>query len=309
MKSIKLGILLLAGLAACENGKKTTPSGFDYEVITNTDEQVAQDGEFLVLNMQFVDEKDSVWVNTVEAGLPRVVIKQDSVWKNSERPLEEMLIDAGKGDSLKITLAAKELFKGSPMPPQVSEETKFTIYVGVADILTEEAFQTWQQEMAEKQQQKAMKEREEQHEKDTQIIEDYLKENNIDAQTTESGIFYVIKEEGSGPKAEAGDEVMVNYAGYLLGGEHFDTNIKKVAEEQGMFNPNGNYSPINFTLGAQQVIQGWDQGLTLLSEGGKATLYIPSTLAYGPRQRGPVIEPNSILVFDVELVKVQKENE
>ncbi|MGK7392096.1 MAG: FKBP-type peptidyl-prolyl cis-trans isomerase [Candidatus Cyclobacteriaceae bacterium M2_1C_046] len=311
MKNIKLGILLLAGLAACDTGTgtKTTPSGAEYEVLRNSENEVAQDGHFLVLNMQFVGKNDSVWVNTVETGIPRVVIKQDSVWKESGRPLEEMLIDAGVGDSMKITLAASKLFEGGQMPPNVGPEDNFTIYIGVQDVLSEEQFQVWQQEMAQKQQAKAEEQRTEQHEKDVQTIKEYLETNNIDAQATESGLSYVIKEEGTGQKAEAGDQVRVNYAGYVLGGEYFDTSLKELAEEKGLFNPQREYGPLTFTLGQQQVIQGWDEGISLLSEGGKATLYVPSTMAYGPRQRGEVIGANSILVFDVELVEVIEENE
>lgn len=311
MKNIKIGLLLLAGLAACDTGTstKTTPSGFDYEVLNDSDNEVAEDGQFLVLNMQFVGKNDSVWVNTVETGIPRVVIKQDSVWRESGRPLEEMLLETGTGDSLKITLAAGELFKGGELPPNVQPEDNFTIYVGVQDVLSEEQFQTWQQEMAQKQQAKAEEERTEQLEKDRRTIKDYLEENNIDAQTTESGLSYVIKEEGTGQKAESGDEVKVNYTGYVLGGGYFDTSFKEVAEEKGLFNPQREYGPFTFTLGQQQVIQGWDEGISLLSEGGKATIYVPSTMAYGPRERGEVIGANSILVFDVELLEVNKENE
>jgi FKBP-type peptidyl-prolyl cis-trans isomerase len=60
-------------------------------------------------------------------------------------------------------------------------------------------------------------------------------------------------------------------------------------------------------VGVGQVIQGWDEGLTLLNEGAKATLYIPSPLAYGERKRSEVIVENSILVFDVELLEIIKE--
>lgn len=311
MKIINFSLLLLVGFAACDSGTgtKITPSGFEYEVIENTDNEMAQDGEFLVLNMQFVDQSDSVWVNTVEDGLPRVIIKQDSVWKESGRPLEEMLLEAGPGDSLKITLPSKELFKGGQMPQGVAPEDEFTIYVGVNDVLTQEEFQAWQQDMMQKQQAKAEQKQAQQLETDKQIIQRYLEENNIDAQTTESGLSYVIKEKGTGASAEPGDTVRVNYAGYVLGGEYFDTSIEEIAQKEGIFMPNREYGPFTFTLGQQQVIQGWDEGIALLNEGGKATLYIPSPLAYGPRQRSEVIGANSILVFDVELVEVVNENE
>lgn len=311
MKKVTLGIMLLAGIVACDSdtGTKETPSGFKYEVIRKSDGKVPADGEFLVINMRYVDQNDSTWVDTHEMGRPNVVPKQDSVWKESGRPLEEMLINAGKGDSMSITLSAEEMFKGGQLPPTIQPEDKFTIYMGIAEVFTEEEIQKWQEDMMAQQREKAEQQAEEQLETDKQILEDFFEKNNIDAQTTESGLSYIIKEEGTGKEADAGDQVKVNYSGYVLGGEYFDSSIKSVAEEKGLFDPRRDYSPFMFTLGQGAVIPGWDEGIALLKEGGKATLYIPSTLAYGPRQRSEEIGPNSILVFDVELVEVVENEE
>lgn len=310
MKKINLMMLLIAGIFACDSdtGKRTTPSGYEYEVIRKEATTTPEEGQFLVINMRYEDQNDSVWVDTQELGRPSVVIKQDSVWKSSGRALEEMLIDAGKGDSMKITLSAEELFQGGQMPPNIKPEDEFTIYLGISEVFNQEELQSWQQDMQEQQRKAAGQQREEQLAEDREIINEYLEENNIDAESTGSGLRYVIQREGSGPTAEAGDEVKVNYSGYVLGGEYFDTSVKSVAEEKGLFNPQREYGPFTFTLGEGAVIEGWDEGIALLKEGGKATLYIPSSLAYGPRQRSEQIGPNSILVFDVELVDIVDEN-
>lgn len=312
MNKITLSILLFAGMAACNSGssEKTTASGYKYQVVVDADGKVPADGEFMILNMKYIDQNDSVWVNTVEMDRPSVIMKQDSVWKASGMPLEEMLADAGKGDSMVITLATDDLFKGGQMPPNVKPGEKFTIQIGVADVLTEEEMQGWQQDMMEKQRVKAEKQMADQLEKDKSIIQKFFEENNIDAQTTESGLSYVITQEGTGEQAKAGDQVRVNYTGHVLGGAYFDTSSKEVAEEKGLpIMPGREYGPFTFTLGQGAVIKGWDEGIALLKEGGKATLYIPSTLAYGPRQRSAEIGPNAILVFEVELVEVVDSNE
>jgi FKBP-type peptidyl-prolyl cis-trans isomerase FkpA len=98
--------------------------------------------------------------------------------------------------------------------------------------------------------------------------------------------------------------VSVNYAGWVLNGAHFDTSIKEVAEENGLYNPGRPYEPLSFPVGQGRVIKGWDEGIGLLNEGSKARLFIPSSLGYGTRGSGQIIKPNSILVFDVELVKI-----
>ena len=110
------------------------------------------------------------------------------------------------------------------------------------------------------------------------------KKANVD--TTASGLQYTIVAEGAAEKVAPQDTVWVNYKGTLLDGTVFDEN-----------------DSTKFV--ANRVIKGWTEGLGLLGEGGKATLYIPANLAYGERGNRN-IEPNSVLVFDVEVLKVGK---
>ena len=109
--------------------------------------------------------------------------------------------------------------------------------------------------------------------------------------TTASGLQYKITKEGEGKSPKATDTVLVHYEGKLLDGTVFDSSIKR-------------NEPISFPL--NRVIPGWTEGLQLIKEGGKAILYIPSKLAYGPRGTpGGPIGPDETLIFEVELLKVQ----
>lgn len=110
-------------------------------------------------------------------------------------------------------------------------------------------------------------------------------------QTTESGLQYKILEAGSDVKAGPADTVWVKYKGTLLDGTVFD-EVPEDAE------------PIALTL--DRVIPGWTEGLQLVGEGGKIQLFIPSDLAYGEAGAQQTIEPNSTLIFDVEVAKVGK---
>ncbi len=130
---------------------------------------------------------------------------------------------------------------------------------------------------------------------DEKALIDYFKKNKIKATRTKSGLYYVITKPGSGENAKAGESVTVNYTGKTMDGEKFDSN------EDPAFN---HVQPFSFTLGQGQVIKGWDEGIALLKKGGKATLYIPSTLAYGERSPSPKIPANSILIFDVEMTDI-----
>jgi len=121
---------------------------------------------------------------------------------------------------------------------------------------------------------------------------DYVAKNYPDAKKTASGLYYVVEKEGTGAKAVAGKKVSVHYAGSLTDGSEFDNSFKRG-------------QPIEFQLGVGQVIQGWDEGIALMSEGAKYKLIIPYQLAYGENGRPPVIPAKAALIFDTELIKVQ----
>ncbi len=122
-------------------------------------------------------------------------------------------------------------------------------------------------------------------------LQKYLKENNITVKPTADGLYYVEKVKGTGPKAVPGKKVKVHYTGTLLDGKKFDSS-----RDRGQ--------PFEFTLGQGQVIKGWDEGISMMNVGGRATLIIPSSIGYGDRDMG-TIPPYSTLVFDVELVGVE----
>lgn len=104
---------------------------------------------------------------------------------------------------------------------------------------------------------------------------------------------YIEREAGTGAMPEAGDRVSVHYTGTLEDGTVFDTSANRGV-------------PFDFVLGRGEVIPGWDQGIALMREGGKATLIIPPNLAYGTAGAGSSIPPNATLTFEVELVSVAK---
>lgn len=135
-----------------------------------------------------------------------------------------------------------------------------------------------------------------QAEKDEKILTEYFAKNKIKASRTASGLYYVISKKGTGPNAKPGQQVAMKYYGKFLDGRRFDGNMDENFELKG--------NPFSFNLGSHQVITGWDEGVQFFNTGSRGTLYLPSALAYGERGVGP-IPPNSVLVFDVELVSAQ----
>lgn len=123
--------------------------------------------------------------------------------------------------------------------------------------------------------------------------EDFLArtKNEKDVVALPSGLLYKIVQTGEGPKPKATDEVEVNYKGSLIDGRVFDSSYDRGES-------------IKFPL--NRVIPGWTEGLQQVNEGGKIILYVPSSLAYGEGgMPNSIIEPNSTLIFEIELLKVK----
>ena len=117
-----------------------------------------------------------------------------------------------------------------------------------------------------------------------------------DLVTMASGVKYHDDQVGTGPEPQSGQTVTVNYTGWLddggKRGKKFDSSLDR-------------NQPFSFTLGAGQVISGWDQGVATMHVGGKRTLVLPPELAYGDRGAGGAIPPNATLIFDIELLSVR----
>ena len=123
----------------------------------------------------------------------------------------------------------------------------------------------------------------EQLKKDIAKIEKYLADNNLVAQSTASGLHYIIHEEGTGDNPAYEAFVDVIYTGMLLNGTVFDSGRN--------------------TFVLAELVLAWQEGIPLIKKGGSITLYVPSKLGYGDTKSG-IIPANSVLIFDIELLNV-----
>lgn len=122
--------------------------------------------------------------------------------------------------------------------------------------------------------------------KNEQEIKDYLVKNNLTAQRSTSGLYYIINEQGTGTQPTAASNVTVAYKGYFTNGNVFDQSKAE-----------------GISFGLNQVIKGWTEGIPYFKTGGSGVLLIPSHLGYGSTNNGP-IPGGSVLIFDVKLISV-----
>ncbi len=165
-------------------------------------------------------------------------------------------------------------------------------YNGNKPLLTAEEAATIQQTFAKRQQEKQLQKTVAMVQKNRKAAEEFLKANKgkEGVVETKSGLQYKIVTKGKGAKPAATDTVKVQYKGSLLDGKEFDSSYKR--NEPAVFQVN-------------QVIAGWQEAMPLMEVGSTYELFIPADLAYGDRGAPPVIEPGSMLIFQVELLEIQ----
>ena len=298
-----LPVLAAAVLFSCEekDGKgtkefKTTASGLQYKhfpaEVKGDSARKPKEGEIMSLHMVYDNGADSVLFSTYDNKFPIQVPVLPVTQKGG---IEEGFMMLSPGDSAVFKISSDSLFKNTfkqPMPPFIKPGSFMTFKVKMENIFNEQEAQADQQKMFEQQQKDMAAHAVEQAKKDEEIIKNYIKEKGLDAKRTDSGLYYIITTPGTGENAKAGQTVKVHYTGTTLDGKKFDSSVDRG-------------QPFEFPLGQGQVIQGWDEGIALLNKGAKATLLVPSPMAYGERSPSPAIPANAILRFDVELIDMQ----
>lgn len=295
-------LMLVVGLSACNKkdrevgDMKTRESGLQYQYFRLGEEQKPDSSQLLVMHMTATTATDSVLFDTRTQGFPMALPANDP---NMKGLMAEGIKMLHKGDSAQFIIPAKDFYLQTasvPVPQGIDENGNLKFNIGVVEVTDEEGYRQMQMDFFQKQQEQASVKQRGKMQEDLKVIDQYLAERNIVADTTESGVRIQVTQKGSGNRPQPGDNIVVHYRGKLLDGTPFDASYDR-------------NEPFTFPVGQGMVIRGWDEGLLQLPKGSKATLYIPSPLAYGDQQRGEVIRPNSILVFDVEILDIAKQQQ
>ncbi|MCB0608221.1 MAG: FKBP-type peptidyl-prolyl cis-trans isomerase [Lewinellaceae bacterium] len=288
-----VGLVALAGLAGCGNNSKSlvTADGTEYIIHTKTGNPLPNPGDWVYFHAYIRNGEEVVNTSRKSPNVPYVQIPANVDSEKGQSVLQ-VLQNMGVGDSATIVVRLDTI---DPKPPGFEEASVLYYDLVIQEIKTDAKFQEEVQAERAKKMEAAQAAQAQLPEIQALIKDEAAKytSNSLGSalQTTNSGLKYIIHEEGTGKAAEPGRNLTVHYYGVLKDGSMFDNSY-----ERG--------EPIDFQLGVGSVIPGWDEGFALLKEGTKATLFVPYSLAYGEAGSPPVIPERSDLIFYVELLKV-----
>lgn len=276
---IGVATFILFALSCNNNDFIVNELGLEYKLIEEyTNNTKAKVGDVLSIKMMYTKPNGDV---IEESALFRIQLKKASHMGGS---IEDALALMHKGDSAIFKINAENYYtktRGIPLPEEIDANSKLLFYIRLVDV-------TPYSDFAKEREAAILSDKRE----EGSLLNDYLKRTNVQVEPTMSGLYYIETVKGQGHSPVPGKKVTVHYIGYFIDGKIFDSSYDRK-------------EPFEFSYGIGQVIQGWDEGVSKMTVGGKCKLIIPSYLAYGSVQRGP-IPPNSTLIFEIELLDAEK---
>ena len=283
IKVIRLIISLIASMlfiVSCNNdGWEKDKSGLKIKFLSkNTEGRTAEIGDLLVLDVKYFTESNKL-------------IDQNDYYRTQHRipshkggSFEDALSIIHVGDSVVFILDAQNYYEKTRkrvMPEGFSPGDKMHVYIRFTNIISQDQFETEKLAIFHADEKEEMR-----------LLESYLERANIKVDPIESGVYIVESTPGSGKKAEVGNILTIDYAGTLLDGKMFESTYQ-------------DGKTFSFRLGSQEVIQGFNEAFIGMSEGTKARLIIPSSMAFGKNGYKDLILPYSTLLYYVELISVK----
>jgi FKBP-type peptidyl-prolyl cis-trans isomerase FkpA len=272
-----LGVLLL--FLGCQKKELRTPAGFRYTMHKDAPGDPAKAGDLVFFHVKVTtNEGDSIHYDTEkdDPTMPRIKMPSpEEIQGMPPAPHLELLYLMSKGDSATVVW---EIDTVSQKPPGFENAKEIRYHMVVVDIQSSTDLDAARDKVKPR-------------------VEEFAAAMRSGTppsglKTTASGLKYLIVEPGDGPLAEDGKEVEVDYYGALTDGTLFDNSFSRG-------------EPLPFTVGDPGLIAGWMEGVRFLKKGGKALLFIPSALGYGPQGAPPVIPPDADLIFYIELKSVK----
>ena len=299
--ALSLAVAVLA--ASCTKsdikGFKKTADGLHYKFEQRNSKGAAiHVGDVIVGELVF--RLDTIVLASNVGNPARILTIRDSVFKGYN--IDEGLLMMRTGEKAVFAIYADSVaryFGPQQLPPFYKPGTDMIYYyeVRIDTIVSRDEILEEQENFRQ-----AMDQRK--HD-EPEIIAQYIADNNIKVKPNDEGLYVIVNKMGNGPTVAVGRNVQINYTGRLLDGRIFDTSVESDAREAGLYQERRNYEPLSYKVGEMGLIKGWEDGVMGLPQGSRVTLIIPSELGYGERGAGDLIEPNTPLRFDLEIVSVK----
>ncbi len=281
----KLYFILIITLAiSCNTDSYTTDySGMKYKFFIKNDTNKAPiKNDILVVLMKYTTEKDSILFDTKELNGQPFRMKYKGL-SNNGGTIDDAFSLMHEGDSAQFIVDAEKFYretKNAEIPTFIKKGNKLIFNIKLVEIFSYDKY------IEEKKASEVLTAQKEQ-----EILEMYLQSTNVITKPTNSGLYYLETKTGKGAKPKSGQKVIINYTGSFINGEIFDSTLKRG-------------ETFEFEFGKNEVIPGLEEGISMMKTGGKATLIIPSHIAYGDKKY-KMIPAFSTLIFEVELINIK----
>ena len=296
--------LAIIALSSCKESFKKGDDGLEYKIISSGNGEKVQYGNFMQMQVaQFYNngKTDSLISDTRNSPQGAAFEVLDSA--NIPAAYFKVLRQLKKGDSLILRILVDSAFGKSPqgIPPFFKKGHYLITTAKLENILLtrEQVDSARKVVMASAMERQKLLDAE-QIKKDDKMLRELFAKEKINVVKGALGTYVQIIQPGTGPNIDTSVVVKTNYTGKTLEGKAFDSNTDPAFNHVQPFLVNMTSNP---ALGSG-VIPGWTDGLKMLNKGAKAKFYIPSALAYGSQGAGQDIKPNSVLVFDIEVLDV-----
>jgi FKBP-type peptidyl-prolyl cis-trans isomerase len=289
-KRVLVFILAIMAITSCgnHNGFKYIDKNLYVKCITkNKQNSLIKIGDYIRVSMQYATLNDSVFFDTKKELAPIWIPVIDPSY---EGDIMKGLAKMHLGDSCIFKVRTDSFYLKTmgyrKMPPNAPRDSFIFVRIKVEEIKNKEAFEA-ERRIIEEQLQKQY---EELAQKEVEDLKAFLKANHIEDKSLASGLYYIPRKPGKGPKPVPGQKVLVSYKATFIDGQLFD-----------QIDP---YHPLQITVGSSDVIEGFNIALLSMREGETATWIIPSSKAYGKSSMDSPVPPYATLVFTITLHKI-----
>ena len=238
-------------------------------------------GDVMILNMDYYFNDDSLLFSSKELGNPfRMKLKRTEAIGET---IDDALSLLHVGDSVSFKVNASIFYastKKQDIPLNIKQTDQITFYIRLKEVVNYEQFQ-----------QERKKIENDSPETEKKLLEHYIQIANIKVKPQKSGLYFIEELQGTGAKAQIGNRVTIQYSGYFVNGESFSSTYESGA-------------PFTFTLGKDDLIQGFQEGISMMQKGGRYTLIIPSNLGYG-QEGNQKIPANKTLIFEIDVLNIE----